>query len=204
MTVGVLFVGPSPEHDISILTGLLALRELHQGRGDAVGIYWSKTGDFFQVAATTEAESFLDGVPKGASELSLRVGCDGGFFATGGRLSKERRLELEAVIMATHGGPGEDGTIQATLDLAGVPYSGPSVAGAAIGMDKWVFGSLVTEAGLPSLARALLKSDTTELGFDGPYILKPRFGGSSIGIDVVADLTTARARLDANSHFGLG
>ena len=204
MTVGVLFGGPSPEHDISILTGLLALRELHQGRGDAVGIYWTKTGDFFQVAATTEAESFLDGVPKGASELSLRVGFDGGFYAMGGRLSKERRLELEAIIMATHGGPGEDGTIQGTLDLAGVAYSGPSVAGAAIGMDKWVFGSLITEAGLPSLARALLTSDTTELDFDGPYILKPRFGGSSIGIDVVADLATARARLVTNVHLARG
>jgi D-alanine-D-alanine ligase len=154
VTVGVLFGGPSPEHDISILTGLLALRELHQGRGDAVGIYWTKTGDFFQVAATTEAESFLDGVPKGASELSLRVGFDGGFYAMGGRLSKERRLELEAIIMATHGGPGEDGTIQGTLDLAGVAYSGPSVAGAALGMDKWAFSSLIAEAGLPTLARA--------------------------------------------------
>jgi D-alanine-D-alanine ligase len=42
------------------------------------------------------------------------------------------------------------------------------------------------------------------LGFDGPYILKPRFGGSSIGIDVVADLATARARLVTNVHLGRG
>jgi D-alanine-D-alanine ligase len=204
VTVGVLFGGPSPEHDISILTGLLALRELHQGRGAAVGIYWSTTGSFFQVAATTEAEAFLEGVPKGAAELSLRAGADGGFYSSGGRLSKERRLELDVVVMATHGGPGEDGTIQATLDLAGVPYSGPSVAGAAIGMDKWVFSTLVTRAGLPSLPRALLTRDTTELGFGAPYILKPRFGGSSIGIDVVADLATAKARLVTNVHLSRG
>ena len=204
MTVGVLFGGPSPEHDISILTGLLALRELHHGRGEPVGIYWSKTGDFFQVPATIEAEGFLEGVPKGASALSLRVGDGGGFFAAGGRLSKERRLDLEAVIMATHGGPGEDGTIQAALDLAGVAYSGPSVAGAAIGMDKWAFSTLVGQAGLPSLERALLTPTTTELGFAGPYILKPRFGGSSIGIDVVADLATAKARLSTNVHLSRG
>jgi len=204
VTVGVLFGGPSPEHDISILTGLLALRELHRGRGDAVGIYWTKTGDFVQVAASTEAEAFLEGVPKGASELSLRVGTEGGFYTAAGRLSKERRLDLEAVVMATHGGPGEDGTIQAALDLAGVPYSGPSVAGAAIGMDKWVFATLVTQAGLPSLPRALLGADTTELAFEGPYILKPRFGGSSIGIDVVADLATAKARLVTNVHLARG
>ena len=199
-----MFGGPSPEHDISILTGLLALRELHRGRGDAVGIYWSKTGDFFHVDAATEAEAFLEGVPKGANALSLRVGDRGGFFLAGGRLAKERRLELEAVIMATHGGPGEDGTIQATLDLAGLPYSGPSVAGAAIGMDKWVFSTLVHQAGLPSLPRELLGPDTTALGFEGPYILKPRFGGSSIGIDVVADLATAKARLATNVHLSRG
>ena len=204
MTVGVLFGGPSPEHDISILTGLLALRELHRGQSEPVGIYWSKTGDFFQVPATIEAEGFLEGVPKGAGALSLRVGDGGGFYVAGGRLSKERRLDLEAVIMATHGGPGEDGTIQATLDLASVAYSGPSVAGAAIGMDKWAFSTLVSQAGLPSLERALLTSATTELGFAGPYILKPRFGGSSIGIDVVADLATAKARLRTNVHLSRG
>ncbi|MGH9266583.1 MAG: hypothetical protein ACRD0D_00205, partial [Acidimicrobiales bacterium] len=40
--------------------------------------------------------------------------------------------------------------------------------------------------------------------FAGPYILKPRFGGSSIGIDVVADFATARARLGANPHLRAG
>jgi len=204
VTVGVLFGGPSPEHDISILTGLLALRELHRGQGDALGIYWTKSGEFFQVAPTTEAEAFVDGVPSGASELSLRVGQGGGFYTSAGRLSKQRHLEIRALIMATHGGPGEDGTIQATLDLAGVPYSGPSVAGAAIGMDKWVFGSLVKMAGLSTLPRALLTSETSALPFEGPYILKPRFGGSSIGIDVVADFATAKARLVTNVHLARG
>jgi len=50
----------------------------------------------------------------------------------------------------------------------------------------------------------LLTNETQSLPFDGPYILKPRFGGSSIGIDVVADFATAKARLGANPHFALG
>ena len=54
------------------------------------------------------------------------------------------------------------------------------------------------------MPRALLTTSTTELAFAGPYILKPRFGGSSIGIDVVADLATARARLSTNSHLSRG
>ncbi len=200
MTVGVLFGGPTPEHDVSILTGLQALRELQRHR-DVVGIYWTKTNLFYSVPGDVEAESFLDGLPKGASALDLRVRDQGGFYITG---RKERRLELDAVLLATHGGPGEDGSLQGTLDLAGVPYSGPTAAGAALGMDKWAFGAAMAAEGLATLPRALLSHETTELAFAGPYILKPRFGGSSIGIDVVADMATARARLDANSHFGLG
>jgi D-alanine-D-alanine ligase len=200
MAIAVLFGGPAPEHDVSILTGLQALHEL-RGRRDVMGIYWTKTNLFYAVASDVEAEAFLEGLPKGSSELQLRVGDQGGFYATG---RKERRLGIEAVVLATHGGPGEDGSLQAALDLAGVCYSGPSVAGAALGMDKWAFGAVIAAAGLPTLPRALLTSDTTSLPFDGPYILKPRFGGSSIGIDVVADLTTALARLTTNAHLALG
>jgi D-alanine-D-alanine ligase len=203
VTSGVLFGGPTPEHDISILTGLQALRELAR-TGDSLGIYWTKSGSFFSVASNVEAEAFLDGVPKGSSELTLRVGDDPGFFASGGRLAKERKIDLDALILATHGGPGEDGTLQGALDLAGINYSGPSLAAAAIGMDKWTFASLVAQAELPTLPRVLFGPDTTSLPFDGPYILKPRFGGSSIGIDVVADLQTARARLSTNPHLANG
>jgi len=200
MTVGVLFGGPTPEHDVSILTGLQALREL-QGLREVVGIYWTKTNLFYSVPAHVEAESFLEGLPTGSSGLNLRVGDQGGFFVAGRR---ERRLDLEAVLLATHGGPGEDGSLQGALDLAGVAYTGPSAAGAALGMDKWAFAATLGVAGLPTLPRALLTRDTTELAFGGPYILKPRFGGSSIGIDVVADLPTALARLGANGHLARG
>ncbi|MDE2281935.1 MAG: hypothetical protein KGJ92_04080 [Actinomycetales bacterium] len=204
MTSGVIYGGPSPEHDVSILTGLQALRELRRSDKGATGIYWTKTGDFYQVNGDVEAEAFIDGVPRGASALTLRVGDGGGFFASGGRLGKDRRLDVDVAVLATHGGPGEDGTLQAVLDLAGIAYTGPTVAGAALGMDKWSFGAVAAAAGLPTLPRILLSDATTTLPFDGPYILKPRFGGSSIGIDVVGDLETALARLRANSHFALG
>ncbi len=204
MTSGVLFGGPTPEHDISILTGLQALRELASNGTDVVGIYWTKTGSFHRVPNDVEAESFLDGVPKSSSELTLRVGDGGGFFAAGSKLAKDRPLEMDAIVLCTHGGPGEDGSLQAVLDLAGVNYSGPSVAGAALGMDKWAFASVVSAAGLATLPRSLLDSSTVSLPFEGPYILKPRFGGSSIGIDVVGDLATAKARLTTNAHLARG
>jgi D-alanine-D-alanine ligase len=170
------------------------LRELARSEPGVVGIYWTKSGAFYSVRNEVEAEAFLDGVPRGSSEITLRLGGDGGFYA-------KRRLDVDVVILATHGGPGEDGTLQGALDLAGIAYSGPSVAGAALGMDKWAFSSLLAQAGLPTLPRELLTEATSSLPFDAPYILKPRFGGSSIGIDVVADFATAKARLSSNPHF---
>ena len=202
--IGVVFGGPSPEHDISILTGLLALRELEQAGRDVIGLYWTKSGVFVAVPRGVEAEAFVDGVPAGSEQLELRLGESRGFFQLAGRFGKDKALPLEAVVMATHGGPGEDGTLQGLFDAAGIAYTGPNVASATLGMDKLAFGSAIITAGLPSLPRALLTTTTNDLGFAGPYICKPRFGGSSIGIDVVSDLATAKARLATNVHFARG
>jgi D-alanine-D-alanine ligase len=214
--VAVVFGGPSPEHDVSILTGLQAAHELAGARREVIGLYWAKTGDWYRVEASLEAADFVDGVPRGAQPLQLVTGGDGaGFVAGAGRLGRTRPLPVDAVVNCCHGGPGEDGTLQAVLDLAGVAYTGPSVAGAALGMDKLAFAGTAQAAGLPVLPRALLARDgggdvagdahgTHGIGFPGPYILKPRFGGSSIGVEVVADIGTAVARLGANAHLRRG
>lgn len=98
--------------------------------------------------------------------------------------------------------------MQAALDLVGLAYTGPGVAGAALGMDKLAFAGVARAAGLPVLARVLLRKDggksADDVGFPGPYILKPRYGGSSIGVEVVADLDTALARLEDNVHLRAG
>ena len=201
--VAVLFGGPAPEHDVSILTGLQATRELAAAGRSVVAIYWSKAGSFHSVEPAAEAAAFLEGVPKGAEPLVLHVGKEGGFSRVA-RLGRGRALALDAVILCTHGGPGEDGSLQGALDLAGVAYTGPSVAGAALGMDKLAFTAVVRAAGVATLPRIALTEQTAAVPFDAPFIVKPRFGGSSIGIDVVGDLATARARLRANLHLAGG
>jgi D-alanine-D-alanine ligase len=227
-SVAVLFGGPSPEHDVSILTGLQAARALAGAGRQVVGLYWSKTGDWYRVPAGLEASDFLDGIPARAEELRLVLGGDGdgpaGFCEAGGRRGRGKAMAIDVVLNCCHGGPGEDGSLQAALDLAGLSYTGPGVAAAALGMDKLAFAGLVTAAGLPALPRLLLGPGpvgpgslgpgsvgpgpvgpgSVEPGFPGPYIVKPRFGGSSLGIDVVADLATARARLEANPHLRAG
>ena len=207
--VAVIFGGPSPEHDVSVLTGLQAARGLAVAPGGAGGggvraLFWTKTGEWYEVDPGLEAEAFLEGVPRGAARLQFTAAPGGGFAEPGGRLGRARALELDAAMVCCHGGPGEDGTLQAALDLAGIRYAGPTVAGAALGMDKLAFGAVMAAADLPTLPRAQLLADPGPAPFDGPFIVKPRYGGSSIGIDVVEDFATAQARLAANPHLRFG
>jgi D-alanine-D-alanine ligase len=185
----VMFGGPSPEHDISILTGLQAARALVDAGHDVEAIYWSKAGDFHGVAPDLEAAAFLEGVPAKASRLELVAGAG---FSAEARMGRRRPLEISAVLNCCHGGPGEDGTLQAAFDLAGLRYTGPTAPGAALGMDKLAFGGVCAAAGLPTLPRMVLTADGPAPDFEGPYIVKPRFGGSSMGIEADVDAGTAR------------
>ena len=67
-TVAVIFGGPSPEHDVSVLTGLQAARALVTAGGAHVeAVYWTKGERFVAVEPTLEASAFLEGAPKGRS-----------------------------------------------------------------------------------------------------------------------------------------
>ena len=194
---GVCFGGPSPEHDISILTGLQAVHALAEAGRDPVALYWSPSGTWHEVSPDLEAAAFADGLPSGATAVNL-LSRPGGGFVRGGRRPRRAAIDLGAVINCCHGGPGEDGGLQALFHLAGLAYTGPGQRSAAISMDKLAFTGAVQAAGLPTLPLWLLtpglraEGQAAELA-DGPLIVKPRFGGSSIGIEIVADLATAQA-----------
>ncbi|MGK2958097.1 MAG: D-alanine--D-alanine ligase family protein [Acidimicrobiales bacterium] len=204
-TYGVVFGGPSPEHDISILTGLLASHALIDAGKPVEAIYWSKSGAFFALDPSLEADAYVQGVPAKAVPVELNASPGGGFTAEA-RMGRRRAIEIDAIVNCCHGGPGEDGTLQATFDLAGIRYTGPSAPGAALGMDKLAFSAVVQNAGLPSLPKALLNAEVEgpDPGFEGPWIIKPRFGGSSIGIQITDDLASARALLRTSPHLRQG
>jgi len=205
--VAVLFGGPSPEHDVSVLTGLQAARALVDDAAISAvhALYWSKSGSWFEVIPALEASAFIDGPPQGARPLEFVVSPGGGFTPKGGRLGvRPKAISLDAAIVCCHGGPGEDGSLQGALDCAEIHYTGPTAAAAALGMDKLATTAVLQSAGIPVLSRQALTEDSAEPVFPGPYIVKPRFGGSSIGIDVVKDFSTAVGRLGTNPHLRRG
>jgi D-alanine-D-alanine ligase len=201
----VVFGGPSPEHDISVLTGLQAARALANAGRAPTCLYWSKGNGWFEVDPSLEGKDFADGPPRKARPLRLVVGVGGGFVGEGGALRKERPLAIAAAVVCCHGAPGEDGTLQAAFDLAGIPYTGPDRAWAALGMDKLAFGEVCRAAGLPVLPReAVLEDSAWSPSFDGPYIVKPRFGGSSIGVAVASDAAAVIAVSRQSVHLRAG
>lgn len=200
----VIFGGPSWEHDVSILTGLQALRVLTRSGAEPIGLYWSERNGWFRVPADLEASAFLDGVPRDGRPVSLEVGgAEPGFYESRS-LGRRSRVEISAAVICCHGGPGEDGRLQGMLDLAGIAYTGPGSACAALTMDKLAFGGVVEAAKLPALPRISLSASSPEPPFVGPYIVKPRFGGSSIGIEVVHDIDTARDLVKTSSYLSRG
>ncbi len=80
-TWAVVFGGPSPEHEISILTGLQAERVLVDGGHDVVPIYLAANGAWFQVPPKSEAKDFLTGAPSGSKELEIVLSSSPGIYA---------------------------------------------------------------------------------------------------------------------------
>ncbi len=103
----------------------------------------------------------------------------------------------EVVWMALHGGTGEDGTIQALFDLAGVRYTGSGHLASAIAMDKDLSKILFRAAGVPTpdwwMARDLPDARWKQGGYGEhaastlgmPIIVKPSKQGSTVGLSLV-------------------
>ena len=115
------------------------------------------------------------------------------------------------VFIALHGPFGEDGTVQAMLDSAGLAYTGSGVTASALGMDKAVFKRLVRGIGLPvtewrEVRAARWRADRgavlTELSAfaagtgDERLMIKPSGLGSSVGISLAHAAGEYPAALD--------
>lgn len=98
-------------------------------------------------------------------------------------------LKPDRVFIILHGGAGEDGTVQAALDLMQIPYTGSGVLASALAMDKLRTKLLWQAVGIPTPRARRVSSATetasaiAELGL--PLIVKPVREGSSIGLTKV-------------------
>lgn len=93
----------------------------------------------------------------------------------------------DVIFLAVHGGPGEGGTLQAILEVIGVPYTGSGPLASALAMDKDLSKRLFRAAGVPVPAWFMTpvapEDVTTALGW--PVIVKPSKQGSTVGLTLV-------------------
>lgn len=203
LKVGVAFGGRSVEHDVSIITGLQALDILAE-RHSPIPIYISRSGRWYTGEALRELSVYQrDGGDPDAEEINfdlhngrlLRAAPAGGSLLRGRRSGgrDNQPIELDAVVLATHGTQGEDGCLQGALELAQLPYVGPPVGAAAAAMDKITTKALLAQASLPALDYLALRREQWEIdrpeclmramqAFDFPTYVKPASLGSSVGV----------------------
>lgn len=113
----------------------------------------------------------------------------------------------DVVFLGLHGTCGEDGRIQAALDLMGVPYTGSGYLGSAIAMDKDLTKQLVLGAGLKTPQWRLLYYREGQIeALCGelmlPCVVKPVDSGSSIGVAIAHNREELEKALRENAGLG--
>ena len=114
----------------------------------------------------------------------------------------------DIVFLALHGRTGEDGRVQATLDLLGIPYTGSGYLGSAIAMDKDLTKRIVAPLGVKTPAWMLVESDGMDIDAviaqaKLPCVVKPDDSGSSIGVSIANDAAELRTALEAAAREGI-
>ncbi len=181
MRVAVLFGGTSSERDVSIASGAQVVKALRQAGHEVVAVDTARgvlaPGDEQRllasgVAPTPPREEELSVIRSGTASPLASLGEIGG---------------IDVVFLTLHGGTGEDGTLQALLDLTGIPYVGSGHAASAVAMDKDLSKRLFRVAGIPTPDWMMAPVDTDEAGarLGYPLVVKPNKQGSTVGLTVV-------------------
>lgn len=181
MRVAVLFGGTSEERDVSIASGAQVFRALREAGHEVIAVDTAR-GVLGAAEERTLLSSGVAPVPPSDEELALvRAGAPGA-LAGAPELSR-----VDVVFLALHGGTGEDGTLQALLDLTGVPFTGSGHAASAAAMDKDVSKRLFRFAGIPTpdWLMAPVSAGEVEAALGYPLVVKPNRQGSTVGLSVV-------------------
>jgi D-alanine-D-alanine ligase len=211
--VVVLLGGPSAEHDVSIVSGS-AIADALRTTGHAVEqVVIDLDGRWWWLPAGHRR----DGRPEADYDDPAALDAVGP-YPVGAALDRLAATDPSPVVfIALHGPFGEDGTVQALLDAAGLAYTGSGVAASALGMDKALFKRMARGIGLPVAewreVRAsrwaadrdgvLGELDAFAAGTGDPRLMvKPSGLGSSVGMTLAHDPGERAGALDAAFRHG--
>ena len=196
MKVAVLLGGTSMERDVSIVSGVQVAKALRNAGHEVVAIDTARGA----LPPADEERLLTCGVgeiPPETEALAILKGDNPAITADG------LLRDTDAVFLALHGGTGEDGTIQAMLDLAGLPYTGSGHAASATAMDKDISKQLFRTAGIPTpdwlMAPANHDAIVTTTGL--PAVVKPNRQGSTIGLSIVQDSSGLIPAIDEAKRY---
>ena len=179
LNIAVVFGGTSMERDVSVASAVQVIRAL-RSRGHRVVAVDSARG---MLSAGDEAASLKDGVDRVPPEQMAQQHEN----VLGALVSTGTFTDFDLAFLALHGGSGENGTVQAMLAAANVPFTGTGLLGSALAMDKDISKRLFRMAGVPTadwvMAEGADAHQITALGL--PLIVKPNSQGSTVGLTLV-------------------
>lgn len=183
MKIAVLFGGTSQERDVSIASAAQIIPALRDLGHDVIAID-TVTG---RLTGEAEEKMLTSGVGPEPPSTAALANMHESALALSGNASDIR--DVDVVFLALHGGAGEDGRVQAVLDLAGMAYTGSNHIASAVAMDKDLSKRLFRAAGVPTadwLMAPILAHDVAErLGW--PVVVKPNKQGSTVGLSIVRE-----------------
>lgn len=182
MKVTVLTGGTSAERDVALASAVQVVAAL-RSRGHTVSVVDTARGYVSEADEATLVPAKVGLTPPSTKRLDeLQRGVLMGSLAQIPAVK-----EADVIFLALHGGQGEDGTIQAVLDVLGVPYTGSGPLASALAMDKDLSKKLFVAAGVPVakwvMAPATVVEIEAQVGI--PCVVKPSKQGSTVGLTVV-------------------
>ena len=206
MKIVVLAGGTSTEREVSLISGTGIYRALKE-RGHQVVLldvylgYEGKAEDIFADPRdwSEGIEAIKEDSPDLAAVKALRPDGDKHFFGPNVMKICE---QADVVFMALHGANGEDGKIQATFELNGIPYTGTDYLSSGICMDKGLTKELFLAGGIPTPLGYSVRIGADVQDVKYPAVVKVTNGGSSVGVYFVnndAELQDAMEKAKAYS-----
>lgn len=191
MKIVVLAGGLSTERDVSLNSGSLVCTALRKKGHDAIladvflGLPDIKlSDDVFAEYGRGEVEKpvISDGVPDLDKIRGLRADSD---VFLGPNVMELCRM-ADIVFLALHGENGENGKLQAALDLYGIRYTGTGSLGSALAMHKGIAKQIFKDSRIPTPDGCYVrKGQSVPEDLPFPCVVKPCSGGSSIGVSIV-------------------